>query len=105
MTSKLRPAFPENDIVTSGIEDSAARRFRGDRGGMMGWKKMADDDLKSDENSRYDEELLSANWNPVIGLIEWSCAKTLDCVGSDAEKDLSDEDIDALLNRIYSLGG
>ncbi len=68
-------------------------------------KKLWDDETASGEDSRYDEELLCANWNPVIDLIEWSCAKTLDAVSSNARHDLSDTDIDALLNRIYSLGG
>ena len=66
---------------------------------------MKEKDQKDAQESRYGDELLSANWNPVINLIEWSCAKTLDYVGSNAEQDLSDEDIDALLNRIYTLGG
>lgn len=54
---------------------------------------------------RYDDELLCANWNPVIDLVEWSCSKTLDDTSSDAGKDFGDTDIDALLNRIYRLGG
>lgn len=67
--------------------------------------KKNDDRAESAEESRYDDELLSANWNPVIDLIAWSCAKTLDNVSSDAGQDLSEADIDALLNRIYCSGG
>lgn len=63
-----------------------------------------DRDPDSSESSRYGEELLSANWNPVIDLLEWSCAKTLEDVGDKSKQDLSEEDVDALLGRIYTLG-
>ena len=54
--------------------------------------------------SRYDDELLSANWNPVVDLLEWSCAKTLQEVSDKPRQDLTEEDADALLSRIYTLG-
>jgi hypothetical protein len=66
--------------------------------------RKKDRDPDSSETSRYDEELLSANWNPVIELLEWSCVKTLEDVGDKPKQDLSDEDVDALLGRIYTLG-
>lgn len=68
-------------------------------------KKRGNEESGSRADSSYDEELLCANWNPVLDLIEWSCAKSFDDVSRDRGKDLSDSDIDAFLNRIYSLGG
>ena len=53
---------------------------------------------------RYDDELLSANWNPVIELLEWSCAKTLTDSNRAERQDLREEDVDAFLGRIYSSG-
>ena len=53
--------------------------------------------------SRYDDELLSANWNPVLSLLEWSCART----SADASRSappVREEDADAFLGRIYTLG-
>ena len=53
--------------------------------------------------SRYGEELLSANWNPVIDLLGASCAKTSD----ESSRNLSrgvEEDPDAFLKRIYNFG-
>ena len=58
----------------------------------------------SGEHSRYGEELLSANWNPVIDLLAWSCEKTLDDVSSKGEEDMTDKDIDTFLCRVYTLG-
>ena len=52
----------------------------------------------------YDDELLSANWNPVIDLLEWSCARTTQEVARSAEQTLREEDADAFLGRIYTLG-
>lgn len=68
-------------------------------------KTRGNEETESSAASRYDDELLCANWNPVIDLIEWSCAKSFDDASRDRGKDLSDSDIDAFLNRIYSLGG
>jgi len=53
---------------------------------------------------RYDDELLSANWNPVIELLEWSCAKTLASTRQTEKPDLRDEDVDDFLGRIYNSG-
>jgi hypothetical protein len=51
--------------------------------------------------ARYGDELLSANWNPVIELLEWSCAKTLESARAQ-RKELSDEDADGFLGRVYN---
>ena len=53
--------------------------------------------------SRYDDELLSANWNPVIDLLAWSCGKTLDDVSRNTGADMTESDIDAFLDRIIRL--
>ena len=54
--------------------------------------------------SRYDDELLSANWNPVIELLEWSCAKTLAATKQPEKPALREEDVDDFLGRIYNSG-
>ena len=59
---------------------------------------------KANGESRYDDELLSANWNPVIDLLAWSCGKTLEDVSRSPDADMTDSDIDAFLRRIYLLG-
>lgn len=59
---------------------------------------------QADEESRYGEELLSANWNPVIDLLAWSCGKTLDDVSRKSGNDMTQSDIDTFLCRIYTLG-
>jgi hypothetical protein len=53
--------------------------------------------------SRYGEELLSANWNPVLDLLQWSCSHTSE-VASESPRDVSDEEADAFLGRIYTFG-
>ena len=54
--------------------------------------------------SRYDEELLSANWNPAIDLLGRStAAQSQELTRARAEK-LREEDVDAFLGRIYTLG-
>lgn len=54
--------------------------------------------------SRYDDELLSANWNPIIDLLGASCEKTRNETSRDPARDIAQEDPDAFLNRIYKLG-
>ena len=61
-------------------------------------------DPKRSEESRYGDELLSANWNPIIDLLQWSCARTLSEVVRREEQHLREEDVDAFLGRIYTLG-
>jgi hypothetical protein len=58
-----------------------------------------DEEKKAREN-RYGEELLSANWNPVIELLERSCNRTRQL----AERALREEDADAFLGRVYTFG-
>ena len=53
--------------------------------------------------SRYDEELLSANWNPVISMLRRSCKRTRDIVRRE-QYHLREHDDDALLGRIYTAG-
>ncbi len=64
--------------------------------------KREDNNGEHAGNSRYDDELLSANWNPVIDLLAWSCGNTLSRVKEDASDAMSDSDIDAFLTRIYT---
>ena len=52
---------------------------------------------------RYDDELLSANWNPVIELLEWSCAKTLAATKTEKPA-LREQDVDDFLGRIRTSG-
>ena len=61
---------------------------------------MNRDDEKKGPEDRYGEELLSANWNPVIELLERSCNRTREL----AERVLREEDADAFLGRIYMFG-
>lgn len=56
-------------------------------------------------DSRYGEELMCANWNPVMDLIEWSCAKTLGATGGAAGTPLDEAHAEGLIGRIYSAGG
>ena len=53
---------------------------------------------------RYDEELLSANWNPVIALLEWSCARTANDVARSDAPAVDEDDVDGFLGRIYNSG-
>ena len=70
---------------------------------------MASDGKKDERahgvsESRYDEELLSANWNPAIDLLGRStAAQSQELAPGRAEK-LREEDVDAFLGRIYTLG-
>ena len=53
--------------------------------------------------SRYDDELLSANWNPVLALLEWSCTRTL-AEASRSAPQVPEDDAEAFLGRFYTLG-
>ena len=54
---------------------------------------------------RYGEELLAANWNPVIDLLAASCARTHTQIARGAaSEELREEDAAAFLGRIYKLG-
>ena len=53
--------------------------------------------------SRYGEELLSANWNPVLALLDWSARRTARQAARD--RLVREEDAEAFLGRFYRLGG
>ena len=53
--------------------------------------------------SEYDEELLSANWNPMIDLLAWSCGMSREVAKT--PEGMTDADVDAFLDRIYTSGG
>ena len=55
-------------------------------------------------DSRYNDELLCANWNPVIELLQWSCSRTAEQTRRSAPKDVSEEEAAAFLGRVYTLG-
>jgi hypothetical protein len=69
----------------------------------MGKRRNDDEEPAGGLESRYDEALLSANWNPVIDLLGASCEKTRNESARDSER-YAQEDPDAFLNRIYKLG-
>jgi hypothetical protein len=54
--------------------------------------------------SLYDDELLSANWNPVIALLEWSCSRTFADATRSTQQQVREEDAEAFLGRVYTLG-
>ncbi len=51
--------------------------------------------------SRYDDELLCANWNPVIELLACSGAPH---THQNAPRDVSEDDAAAFLGRVYTFG-
>lgn len=53
---------------------------------------------------RYDDELLCANWNPVIALLERSCARTAADTARDTGPSVREEDAADFLGRIYTSG-
>ena len=57
-----------------------------------------------DRTNRYGDELLAANWNPVIDLLAASCARTAQEIVRGASEELREEDAAAFLGRIYKLG-
>ena len=65
--------------------------------------KESDPFEPQDPRSRYDDALLSANWNPVVELLPPS-----DSVGSrkrgSSARAVSQEEADAFLGRIYASG-
>ncbi|MGZ8156597.1 MAG: hypothetical protein ACXWUH_15905 [Burkholderiales bacterium] len=65
-------------------------------------KDTTNDDAEADA-SRYDDALLSANWNPAIDLLACSSSPA-DEVNAGSTKAMSDAEVDALLGRIYMLG-
>lgn len=85
----------ENDGVTSALAHArkGADMFRN-------WFKNETD---SPEDSRYGEELLCANWNPVIELVARSCSVTREHASRDVPA-RGEIDIEGFLNRVYTLG-
>ena len=61
------------------------------------------EDQESPE-SRYGEELLRANWNPVLDLLQWSVDRTRDMAHDDAPAARSDAEAAAFMRRIYTSG-
>ena len=60
-------------------------------------------DAANDE-SRYGDELLRANWNPVIDLLQWSVDLTTELTRPARNDGLSDEDAADFLGRFYTSG-
>ena len=60
------------------------------------------DDSEAGDESRYGEELLRANWNPVIELLQWSADRTNELTRP--RRYVSDEEAAAFLHRIYASG-
>lgn len=52
----------------------------------------------------YGDELLSASWNPVIALLEWSCARTGAQTSRDKAPAVGEEDANDFLGRVYTSG-
>lgn len=52
---------------------------------------------------RYGDELLYANWNPVVGVIAALQAPVARDLGVALPEDWSQVDVDAFLSRIYAL--
>ena len=59
---------------------------------------------ESSDESRYGDELLRANWNPVVDLLQWSVDCTASFVRPPANGPVTDEEAEAFLRRIYSAG-
>ena len=70
----------------------------------MANRRKDDDEPAGGLESRYDEELLTANWNPVVDLLGASCDRTREETSRDPALDVAQEDPDAFLNRFYKLG-
>ena len=66
----------------------------------MATRRRDEGESEAGLESRYDDELLSANWNPVIDLLGASCERTKE---QTARGDAA-EDPDAFLKRFYHLG-
>lgn len=70
----------------------------------MAKRRKDQDEPPEGLESRYDDALLSANWNPVIDLLGASGAKTKDEASREPGRNAAQEDPDAFLKRIYNLG-
>ena len=56
------------------------------------------------EELAYDEELLSANWNPVVELLAWTHSFVPEPVRRPAYEAIEEHEADTLLGRIYACG-
>jgi hypothetical protein len=56
------------------------------------------------EPTRYDDEILSVNWNPAIAQVAMSCYQTEQGLRTRLPEDLTTMDVDAFLDRVYALG-
>jgi len=59
---------------------------------------------RTEPTRRYDEEILSVNWNPAIALIAMSSYQTEQGLRPRLPEDLTTIDVDAFLDRVYALG-
>ena len=67
--------------------------------------KRWDADSRRDASaSRYDDELLCANWNPVIDLLHSSVDMTAGGTSRRTHGEVSEEDAAEFLGRIYTFG-
>jgi hypothetical protein len=71
-------------------------------GGNMFKKRIIERDTEAGD-ARYGDELLSANWNPVIDLLARSASVTRERA-SRPSQDEGEVDIDGFLNRVYTAG-
>ena len=58
----------------------------------------------SGRNSRYDDALLCANWNPALELLAWADASTADHASTASLQGPAEDDPAAFLHRVYLLG-
>jgi hypothetical protein len=58
---------------------------------------------RTEPTHRYDEEILSVNWNPAVALIAMSCYQTEQGLRPQLREDLTTIDVDAFLDRVYAL--
>ena len=59
---------------------------------------------RSGRDSRYDDALLCANWNPALELLAWARAGTADYASRSSLQRPAEDDPAAFLHRIYLLG-
>ena len=67
-------------------------------------KRNDQNETGSGRESRYDDALLCANWNPALDLLQWSCARTADNASQSSLRPAAEEDPAAFLHRVYLLG-
>ena len=58
----------------------------------------------SGRDSRYDDALLCANWNPALELLAWAGTRTPDNASPSSSQRPAEEDPAAFLHRVYLLG-